>query len=198
MDSVPFYEKDPEGYARTTLGADMRQAYLAFFEELPVGGTILDAGCGAGRDARIFRQNGYSVSAFDASPGLAAFAEKHADIDVSVMRFEDFTWPVQVDGIWANASLLHVLKDDLPGVLRRLSIALKPGGALYASFKLGDAERFDGERHFTDLNQQEVGRIFRGLPNLSPIRIWVSEDKIPGRGNLDWLNVIAKKRTPRS
>ena len=42
---------------------------------LPAGARILDAGCGSGRDAKAFAALGHRVTAFDASPELAALAQ---------------------------------------------------------------------------------------------------------------------------
>ena len=39
---------------------------VPFMSLLPPGGTILDAGCGPGRDSSMFKKHGYGVSALDA------------------------------------------------------------------------------------------------------------------------------------
>ena len=42
------------------------------------------------------------------------------------------------DGVFANAALFHVPKQELPRVLRELYSALKPGGVLFSSNPRGD------------------------------------------------------------
>ncbi len=59
------------------------------------------------------------------------------------------------DGVWASASLVHVRREDLPTVLRRLAGATRAGGVLHLALKEGDGARFsthghvDAPRHFT-------------------------------------------------
>jgi hypothetical protein len=60
----------------------------------------------------------------------------------------------QYDGIWANASLLHVPRDDIVTVMQRLYTVLDEEGIMFASFKLGEGEkviedpRYDGAKKF--------------------------------------------------
>jgi len=136
-----YYTQHAEAYAHTTRTVDMAPLYARFLPHVPAGGLILDAGCGSGRDALAFLQQGYAVEAFDASPELAQLASQHAGIPVKVMRFQDVDDTARFDAIWACASLLHVPQAELPQVLGQLWHSLKPGGVFYLSFKLGEGER---------------------------------------------------------
>ena len=59
------------------------------------------------------------------------------------------------DAVWANASLLHVERHDLPTVLARLAAVTRPGGILRMSLKEGDGDGWSTHgsvrqpRHFT-------------------------------------------------
>jgi hypothetical protein len=48
------------------------------------------------------------------------------------------------DGVYANASLLHASRLTLSGILGRIHRALRPDGLLWASYKAGTAEGYDG------------------------------------------------------
>ena len=111
------------------------------------------------------------------------------------MRFQDVAWVGKFDGIWACASLLHVPKNELPSVFEKLERALKPGGALYASFKLGRGERQDTAtgRHFTDLTEAELTELVERSPTLGVLTLWVNPDDRPGY-DTKWLNVIVRKQ----
>ena len=98
------------------------------------------------------------------------------------------------DGVWACASLLHVEKDRLPDVLKKITRALKGGGVLYASFKYGD---FSGERNgrfFTDLDDKSFETLIADIPELVLKEKYISTDVRPGRENDRWLNAIVIKR----
>lgn len=52
------------------------------------------------------------------------------------------------DGIYANASLFHVPRSELPRVLGQLQAALKPGGVLFSSNPRGEnQEGWNGGRY---------------------------------------------------
>ncbi len=86
----------------------------------------------------------------------------------------------QLDGVWACASLLHVARADSPAILRRIARALRPGGVLYCSFKLGDAERIRGERLFNDMNEM-LARKALTEAGFTVAEIWESADTHSGR-----------------
>lgn len=190
-----FYERNASEYFAATVRADLSQLYDRFLAYVSPGGRILDAGSGSGRDTLAFLRRGYAVDAFDASPSLARLSTEHTGVRTQVMRLEDFKQTDRYDGIWACASLLHLHADALPDAMARLAHALKPGGALYVSFKYGCTERVtpDG-RFFTDLDEPTLSALITGIPELCLREIWVSggEDKFKGRGA--WINAIAVRK----
>jgi len=99
------------------------------------------------------------VDAFDGSTEMAKVSSENTGQTTRVMTFESLDLPTaSYDGIWAMASLLHVLPEDLPGVLVKLGQALKPNGVLLATFKEGVDVRVDDKtgRRFTDVNAQTL------------------------------------------
>ncbi|WP_294229093.1 class I SAM-dependent methyltransferase [uncultured Shimia sp.] len=115
----------------------------AFFDLLPDAGLVLDLGCGPGQWAAKIRDAGYRVVGMDASPEMAALAKKRFDLDVKVGTFDQLQVEAAYDGIWANFSLLHAPKSEMPEHLDRIYRALKPGGAFHIGTKLGDGEQRD-------------------------------------------------------
>ena len=97
------------------------------------------------------------------------------------------------DGIWACASLLYIPLAELPDTLNRLWRALKPGGVCYVSFKDGNGERYKDGRHFTDLNELALRRLFASLTDVFRIECWQSSDVRPERSDL-WLNAIIRRK----
>ncbi|WP_242482584.1 class I SAM-dependent methyltransferase [Thiocystis violacea] len=171
----------------------MTPLYERFLPLIPAGGPILDAGCGSGRDARAFRDLGYRVSAFDASPAMVEAAARHLDAPVQLLRFQDVRWKDHFDGIWACASLLHVPHAELTDALSRLSDALRPAGALYVSFKYGRGEREHKGRRFTDLDESTLAELLEAVPNLKVLKTWTTGDLRPGREAERWLNALLRK-----
>lgn len=115
----------------------------AFLAALPAGASILELGCGAGQDAAYMLSRGFDVIPTDGSAKLANEAEKLIGRPVQIMRFETLDAYEAHDGIWAEASLLHVPRASLPSVLDRIRRALKDDGIFHSSFKAGEAEGHD-------------------------------------------------------
>ncbi|MFY1707587.1 class I SAM-dependent methyltransferase [Tritonibacter scottomollicae] len=129
--------------------------YAAFVAGLPEGGTVLDLGCGPGHWAARFRDDGYRVTAVDASPEMAAYAKETFGIEVRIAEFEDIEVDAKFDGIWAFFSLLHAPRNDFPGHLLRLHRALVPGGQLSLGMKLGEGEGRDTLGRFYSYYSEE-------------------------------------------
>ena len=115
----------------------------AFLAALPAGASILELGCGAGQDAAYMLSRGFDITPTDGSAELVKEAEKLIGRPVRIMRFETLDVSTAFDGIWAEASLLHVPRSDLPNIFGRILRALKDGGIFHSSFKAGDAEGQD-------------------------------------------------------
>lgn len=185
-----YYTENAQAFFADTVAVSMDSLYARFLPHIPPGGHILDAGCGSGRDTLAFLQKGYRVTAFDASPTLAALAERHTGQPVQVLRFQDLAWRREFDGIWACASLLHVPAADLPEALGRLALALRLGGVLYASFKYGRGEREHRGRNFTDFDEAGLRTLLGKVPDLTERETWTTEDLRPGRAAERWLNTL--------
>ena len=193
--SIGFYEDNADWFFQRTVNIDMSATQSRFVGLLKPGDAILDAGCGSGRDARVFRDLGFKVTAMEAAPSLAALAQAHIGLPVEVMTFDQITWRDRFDGIWACASLLHVPANNLPATLRRLSDALVPCGVLWASFKYGTEERIEADRHFTDFDEACMTALLADVSALDLIEMYVTRDSRDDFSHQSWLNVFCRKTT---
>lgn len=193
-----FYEANARAFIAATRDVDMSAIQRRFVTALPIlegnPARILDAGSGSGRDALAFRLLGHKVEAFDISPAMVAATREHAGVPVREIRFENFAWDHQFDGIWACASLLHVAAADLPRVVNRLATHLGQGGALYLSFKLGAGERFTDGRRFTDMTEDSLISLLDGCNAFDQRDVWQSQDCRPERASARWVNAVVTKR----
>lgn len=165
-------------------------AHAPFLALLPARGHLLEAGCGAGEDLRLFRERGLMVTAFDASRAQAAAASRLCGQPVRVCRFEQMRSVVPYDGIWASASLPCLPGEEIAPVLRHLAALLKTGGPLYCSFPHADGESpASGPPQayplLTRLDEAGLLRLVTPLP-VTLHRHWCSEDGANGR----WLHAL--------
>jgi SAM-dependent methyltransferase len=140
--TTSFYDDNAETYA--TRDRKPPAARLdAFLATLPEKARILELGCGGGQDCAYMLSRGFDVTPTDGSAELARQAEKLIGRPVKVMRFEELAAREEFDGVWAEASLLHVPRTDLLGILALIHNALKKDGIFHASFKAGTGEGHD-------------------------------------------------------
>ena len=103
--------------------------------------TILDLGCGPGRDLKAFAELGHVAVGLEGAARLAEMARTYSGSEVWEQDFLKLELPDQhFDGVFANAALFHVPSQELPRVLRELHATLKPRGVLFASNPRGNNE----------------------------------------------------------
>lgn len=157
-----FYRQNAVDYAARNRTLPIRRLD-AFLSALPAGASVIELGCGGGQDSAYMLSQGFEVTPTDGSAELAAQAEALLGRPVEVMRFDELDAEDAFDGAWAEASLLHVPRTELPGVLERIRRALKPGGILHATFKAGDAEGHDGfGRYYNYLSAELLSDMLGG------------------------------------
>lgn len=111
--------------------------------------TILDFGCGPGRDLKTIAGKGHAAVGLDGAERFVAMARAHSGCEVWHQNFLDLDLPQgHFDGVFANASLFHVPSAHLPAVLAALRAALKPGGVLFSSNPRGqNQEGWQADRY---------------------------------------------------
>lgn len=191
--TAAYYELNAAEYVSRTINADISELYQPFLSLLPDASKILDVGCGAGRDLKEFKNRGFRPYGIDSSPALAHYAHLISGAPVEAMRVEDVTFRGEFEGIWACASLLHLPKRQLPHVLKVLKRALKEHGVIFISVQEGFGEMtMDDGRFFAFYN---LGELIEKV-SASGLRIqnsWHTMDKLPGRSDIHWINILAQK-----
>ena len=177
-----------------TVDMDVTDLMHQFLKELEEGDTILDLGCGSGRDSLIMYDMGYDVTPLDASEEMCKLAEIHTGLDVLQMTYEDMEFEDVFDGIWACNSLIHVPKNEMPEILCRICDALCSRGVLYLSVEKGDFEGFRGERYFCDYTMESLTAMVERTGLFEIIKTWETEDVRASHPDTMWVNMLARKR----
>ncbi len=159
MTSIEYYNQKGDKYIESTLESDMSMHYIHFYPKLPANGKILDLGCGSGRDTKFFKELGFNVVALDGSEKMCRFAEQYTCGEVLCMDYKDMHFESEFDGIWACASLVHLQKEELPGIIQKISAAIKKDGIFYSSFKYGHGEAVVDGRYFSYYTESEIEQI---------------------------------------
>ena len=189
--TIEYYDGNAGAFIERALDVDLSDEYEAFLPHLAAGAHILDAGCGSGRDARIFRDMGYQVTAFDGSIEMVRHASAHAGLHVEHLRFKEVTWEHAFDGVWASASLLHVPADQILDAINRLARCLRTGGTFYMSMKHGTDEQCIEGRHFSFVDETRVEALIEQAAGLQLLRTWSSIEHRDDGTTQEWVHALA-------
>ena len=176
----------PKDYIDSTFDIELSSSlYEPFEKHLKENALILDVGFCSGRDMVYFQKQGYQVEGIDLED---AFIQHGLELGLNVKKMNvlNFVSDKVYDGIWCNASLLHLKKNKIKIALTNLLKYLKPNGVIFASFKYGDFEGIRDGRYYTDLNENDIV-LFPG----KILETKISLDQM-NRGN-NWFNVYLTK-----
>ena len=191
--TINYYNLNAKNFIENTQNADMHIPQNRFHRLLAEHASILDFGCGSGRDTKFFLQKGYDVTATDGSAELCKLVSAFSGIDVKEMLFQDLDAISMYNGIWACSSNLHLPKIEQFPVFQKMCNALKENGVIYTSFKYGNFEGERNGRYFTDFREDTFQEFIKEIPELTVEEQQITFDVRPGRGEEKWLNLILRK-----
>jgi len=125
--TLDCYNQNAEDFWEGTRYHDVSQniaAMLQYIEgERPF--TILDFGCGPGRDLKVFAELGHVAIGLEGAAQFAAMARAYSGCGVWQQDFLKLDLPENYfNGVFANASLFHVPSQELSRVLLELRACL--------------------------------------------------------------------------
>ena len=151
--SVDAYSNDVAGYEESYRNHRL-ELPRRFSAMLPKNSRVLDLGCGPGRDLDIFSADGHSATGLDLNADFVVMASRrhnvlHADMRELAHLFRESTF----DGIWAQASLVHLSAGEAQRVLADCLQLLKSNGIFYTCVpttgETGWKTEQDGTRWYT-------------------------------------------------
>ncbi|MCL4391446.1 MAG: class I SAM-dependent methyltransferase [Candidatus Parvarchaeota archaeon] len=193
--TISTYNKIADFYkSRHNTGNFWKKEYGEFERNLQ-GKTILDAGCGFGRDSKHFVEQGLSVVGIDASIGMLRLARKNVPeakficMDMLKPAFKSDSF----DGVWCCASLLHVRRKQARTVLNAFRKILKQRGILFVSVKEGRGERYKTypdrtKRFFSYYSKKSLKKLVESA-DFKIVSLRRRDDELDDA----WLTVLARK-----
>lgn len=188
--TIDYYNVNAVSYFNSTVGGDMSEAYSRFIKYVKPQGTIIDIGTGSGRDIKYFMNAGFEVYGIDASKELCRLSAEYTGAKIKCQTIQDWIPHMQYDGVWANASLIHLQKREVEDFINRLSKVLAEEGVLYISLKEGIDEGVDEKgRYFNGLTFNDISLLLSKIGYYSILENWISEDVLLRR-DVKWRNII--------
>ncbi len=176
-ETLNVYGAQAEKYATFADGIADDPHLARFITDIVPGGRVLDLGCGPGTAAALMAQAGLAVDATDAVPEMVDMATAaHPGVTAWIATFDDIAGVDLYDGIWANFSLLHAPRHEMPVHLAALRSALRPGGRFHLGMKTGNEERRDAlGRLYTYYEADELSGLLNAA-GFTPRGQWTGAD----------------------
>ncbi len=194
--TLEHYDSRAEDFWRGTRDHDVAQNMSALLDAIEAASpfTILDLGCGPGRDLKAFTDLGHVAIGLEGSARFAEMARAYSGCEVWRQDFLKLELPAaRFDGVFANASLFHVPGRELPRVLGELHAALKPGGVLFSSNPRGGNEEGWNRGRYGAYHDLEAWRRYLTAAGFDELSHYYRPPGLP-REQQPWLATVWRRR----
>ncbi len=191
-ETIDYYNKNADWYYWTTVGLDFDEMRKKFASYLPSEASVIDLGCGSGRDVMAFSDMGHRAVGLDASKNLVELAKERLEIRAVVGDMSSWIAGEPYDGIWCCASLNHLTEKERERFFKNLRNNLKKGGVIYISIKEGIETGFDKEGRYNCNCTEKQLTDYLNSAGCEVIEKRVTDDTL-GRADTKWVNIFAKK-----
>jgi SAM-dependent methyltransferase len=193
--TLAHYDASAESFREGTWDHDVSQNVAALLRHLegepPF--TLLDLGCGPGRDLVTFTKLGHRAIGLDGAPQFVAMARAASGCTVWQQDFLALDLPAALfDGVFANASLFHVPARELPRVLGELHATLRPGGVLFSSNPRGENEEGWSRGRYGVWHDLAAWRRYLGAAGFSELEHYYRPPGLP-RAQQPWLASVWRR-----
>ncbi len=196
-----YYENNAKELSKRYESAKMDNIHALLKSTFPTKSSLLEIGCGSGRDASFMYQNGYDILAIDGSREMIVEAKRlhpelvkrlQAAMIPDKLSFE----PSSFDGIYSIATLMHLEEDVIGRAIGKIATILKPGGKFFFSVSI-QRDDIDNQgkdekgRHFTTMSADEW------IACCEKYGLQLEQAEIAGDGldrdGIAWLTCVMKK-----
>jgi SAM-dependent methyltransferase len=193
--TLDHYNQRADAFWEGTRGHDVTQNIAALLNHIRGAApfTLLDFGCGPGRDLKAFAELGHVAIGLDGAARFAEMARGNSGCEVWLQDFLALDLPRDhFDGIFANASLFHVPSRELPRVLRELHDALKPEGVLFSSIPHGADQEGWSDGRYGVFHAPESWRAFGSAAGFVEVEHYYRPSGAP-RSAQPWLASVWRR-----
>jgi SAM-dependent methyltransferase len=193
--TLEHYNQHADDFRDGTRDHDVSQNIAALLRHIQGAPpfTILDVGCGPGRDLRTFSKLGHVAIGVEGAARFVEMARADSGCEVWHQDFLKLDFPdSRFDGIFANAALFHIPSQELPRVLRQFHATLKPGGVLFSSNPRGGNEEGWNRGRYGAYHDLAAWRSFMADAGFAELEHYYRPEGLP-RDQQPWLASVWRK-----
>ncbi|OGI65681.1 MAG: methyltransferase [Candidatus Muproteobacteria bacterium RBG_16_60_9] len=193
--TLAHYDRRADDFWRGTRDHDVSANIAALLQYLEGSSpfTIMDLGCGPGRDLKTFADLGHVAVGVEGAARFVEMARTHSGCDVWQQDFLKLDLPQNhFDGVFANAALFHVPSQELPRVLRELNATLKPGGVLFSSNPRGKNQEGWNQGRYGIYHDIDAWRRFLSAAGFTELTHYYRPAGLP-REQQPWLSSVWRR-----
>ncbi|MEA2016966.1 MAG: class I SAM-dependent methyltransferase [Campylobacterota bacterium] len=198
--TINYYEENANSLISRYESADVSEVQTLLLKTFKQKSSLLEIGCGSGRDALFMIKNDYDVIGIDGSRNMIEEAiQIHPELKEKLFHKtlpNDLEFEIKFDGIYSIATFMHLSKDDLEEAILNIYNLLNQNGRFFMSVSLF---RDDIDKNGID----EKGRFFlvlsleQWIDILEDVGFNILETKTNtdglNRGGIEWLTVVVQK-----
>ncbi len=195
--TLDHYNQRAEDFWEGTRDHDVVQNIEALLQHIQAAPpfTLLDFGCGPGRDLKALAGRGHVAVGLDGALRFVEMAREYTGCKVWHQDFLKLDLPDRYfDGIFANASLFHVPSRELARVLLELRASLKPDGVLFSSNPRGNDEEGWNRGRYGAYHTLETWRGFLTAAGFAELGHYYRPEGLP-REQQPWLASVWRLTT---
>jgi SAM-dependent methyltransferase len=193
--TIGHYNRNADAFFEGTRDHDVGQNIAALLAHIqgPPPFTILDFGCGPGRDLKAITDLGHTAIGLDGAARFVEMARNYSGCEVWHQDFLKLDLPEEYfHGVFANAALFHVPSLELPRVLRELRATLKTEGVLFASNPRGQNEEGWSRERYGAFHDLDTWRSFLSSTGFLELEHYYRPAGLP-REQQPWLATVWRR-----
>lgn len=200
MNTLSYYENNFIALVNHYELADVNDVQKLLLQTFEQNLTLLEIGCGSGRDASFMTKNYFDITAIDGSKNMIEEAKKiHPELSEKLFHKtlpNDLDFDKKFDGIYSIATLMHLSEKDLRKTILKIYDLLNQNGKLFMSVSLFrddvDENGFDDKgRFFLVFSFDKWINLLKNA-GFKILEVETNKDGL-NRNGIEWLTMVAEK-----
>jgi SAM-dependent methyltransferase len=189
-----YYDEEMAQRAERPLGAEREGRLAGFVRRCHEAGltSVVEIGCGAGRDGKVLAASGLAYRGLDLSTAAVELC-RGLGLDAVVGQATELPYATdEFDAGWSMSTLMHLPGDGFVVALGELHRVIRPGGVLEVGLWGADENRQwtdpDG-RYFRSRTDEDVRALLSAVGQVGAFDTW---SRFEDGGHYQWARIVVE------